>query len=76
MRLKCSVCENQARFEAEARARVRVIVDGHGQPTGERVERGLLEDVMVLRAVTCKSCGASGKVVDLDAPEQENHGHI
>lgn len=67
MRLKCSICDNQARFEGEARARVRVVIDGQGRMTGERVERQIFEDVMVLRAITCKSCGASGKVIDLDA---------
>jgi len=70
MKLKCNHCGNEALFDAQARAQALVSIDGSGNLVNkDNVSDRRLQDVIIIKAVICRACGASGTVVDLDAEE-------
>ena len=66
MKLRCTICGNESRFTAEARANIFVTIDGEGKVVNPRAAQQQLKNIIVLRPWKCNSCGAVDRIEDLD----------
>lgn len=73
MNLRCKVCGNNGKFTAEAQANIHVVINAHGDVINTRPFQQTYKNVTVLKPWKCNSCGAVGKLEDLDT-EKDREG--